>query len=453
MATIIPWRAWRYDFERVADPALVLAPPYDVISEPEREQFVARHPHSIVRLTLGVDPLDTPPCRSRYELAAADLRQWRREGVLVREEQPVFYLYEQQYQPPSPLTESEPPRLSQLALIGLVKLEEYEKRVILPHEGTLAAPKTDRRRLMEATRCTFSQVMGLYSDPELTLESLGNHIRATPPLMAMTDAQGVQHRLWTVNDTAAQEKLAAMLADRPIVIADGHHRYDTALRYRDDQRATHGADGPWEYVSMALYNVDAGGLTILPSHRLLRELPLEAEARLWRDVMEIFDTERVPIDSSSDEARARGIHGLLQRMAQAEPNQHTFALYAGGNYALLLHLRDWDRALAHGVDSLPPATRELDVALLHKLLIEGVMGLSGDLAATGANVGFSRDGHDAANRVARGEAAMVLYVNTTRVSQVMSVALAGERMPQKGTYFYPKALAGLALHDLRPEAG
>lgn len=453
MATVIPWRAWRYDFARVDDPALVLAPPYDVISEPERERFIARHPYSVVRLTLGVDPLDRPPSRSRYELAAADLREWRREGVLIQENRPVFYLYELEYRPPSPLAQLENQTRRQRALIGLVKLEEYDQRVVLPHEGTLAAPKADRRRLMEATRCTFSQVMGLYSDPDLILERLADEVCTTPPLMAMTDAQGVGHRLWTMADSGTQEQLVAMLADRPIVIADGHHRYDTALRYRDDQRAAHGTNGPWEYVSMALSNVDAGGLTILPSHRLLRELPLEAEARLWRDVMEIFDTERVPIDSSSDEARAGGIHGLLERMAQSEPDQHTFALYAGGNYALLLHLRDWDRALAHGVDSLPPATRELDVALLHKLLIEGVMGLSGDLAATGANVGFSRDGHDAANRVARGEAAMVLYVNTTRVSQVMSVALAGERMPQKGTYFYPKALAGLALHDLRPEAG
>ncbi|MEI6503609.1 MAG: DUF1015 family protein [Armatimonadota bacterium] len=249
---------------------------------------------------------------------------------------------------------------------------------------------------------------------------------------------------------AATASLTAMFADRPIVIADGHHRYETALALRAKLREQYGEDGPWEYTSMVLCNVDAGGLTILPSHRLIKELPLEAESQLWRNVMEVFDTDRLAIDSSSDEARAAGIHALLQQMAQASPEEHTFALYAGGNYALLLHLRDMDRALAHGVEALAPSLRELDVALLHKLLIEGIMGLTGDMAATGVNVLFSRDGHDAANRVARGEAAMVLYVNTTRVQQVMSVAVSGHVMPQKGTYFYPKPLAGLALHDLRP---
>jgi uncharacterized protein (DUF1015 family) len=244
-----------------------------------------------------------------------------------------------------------------------------------------------------------------------------------------------------------------MFATRPVVIADGHHRYETALAYREEQRARHGiiADAPWEYVSMYLCNVDAGQLTILPCHRLLKELPLEAEAQLWRNVMDVFDTERVIFDSSSEQARVDGIHALLARMNEAPAGEHMFALYSGGNYALLLHLRDMERAVSHGADALPPAIRELDVALLHKLVIEGVMGLTGEMAATGANVLFSRDGHDAANRVARGEAAMVLYVNTTRVEQVLSVALAGEHMPQKGTYFYPKALSGLVFHDLRLE--
>jgi uncharacterized protein (DUF1015 family) len=168
--------------------------------------------------------------------------------------------------------------------------------------------------------------------------------------------------------------------------------------------------------------------------------------------MDVFETERLQIDSSSDETRADGIHDLLCRMAESAETEHTFGLYAGGNYALLLHLRDMEHAMAHGVAELPEVVRDLDVALLHKLLIEGLMGLTGEMAATGVNVLFSRDGHDAANRVARGEAALVLYVNTTRVEQVMKIAIAGQRMPQKGTYFYPKVLAGIVLHDLRPSA-
>lgn len=451
MATVLPWRAWRYDLARVGEASLVLAPPYDVISESERQAFIDRDPHNIVRLILGVDPLDAPPSRSRYELAAADLREWRREGVLIQEPRPVFYVYEQEYLPPLVGRDQADTTIRRRSLIGLVKLAEYDQREILPHEGTLGAPKADRLRLTQATECSFSQVFGIYSDPDRTMEQATDALCAQPPLFEIRDKDGVTHRMWVLDDEALMGQVSGMFAERPIVIADGHHRYETALAMRAHMRERFGDQGPWEYTSMVLCNVEAGGLTILPSHRLVKELPLPAEAQLWRNVMEVFDTERLAIDSSSDEARARGIHSLLQQMADTPPEEHTFALYAGGNYALLLHLRDMNRALAHGVDELPESVRELDVALLHKLLIEGIMGLSGDMAATGVNVLFSRDGHDAANRVARGEAAMVLYVNTTRVQQVMSVALSGQRMPQKGTYFYPKPLAGLALHDLRPD--
>ena len=454
MADVLPFRGWRYDPEQVGDMANIVAPPYDVISEPERQAFLAKHPCNVVRLDLGVDPLGPPPVQSRYELAAADLREWRREGIVVQEQRPAFYVYEQVYFPPSPIRRDDAEPIRRRGFVGLVKLEDYEDRIVLPHEGTLRAPKEDRLRLMQASEFSLSQIFSIYSDPEMTLERASEELCAGPPLWEVTDAEGVIHRMWVMDDAEACAQITAMFEERPLVIADGHHRYETALAYRNQQREKQDdiPHAPWEYVSMFMCNMDAGSLTILPCHRLLKELPLEAEATLWRNVMDIFDTERVVFDSSSDESRVAGIHGLLGRLAEAGPDEHIFALYSGGNYALLLHLRDMDRAIAHGVDQLNPATRELDVALLHKLVIEGVMGLTGDLAATGVNVAYSRDGHDAANRVARGEAAMVLYINTTRVEQVMQVALAGEHMPQKGTYFYPKVLSGLVFHDLRLDA-
>ncbi len=453
MADVRPFRGWRYDLEKMGAASLVLAPPYDVISESEREAFIEKHPRNIVRLSLGVDPLGTPATRSRYELASADLREWRRDGTLVQDEEPLLYLYEQEYLAPRLLPQDAPAPIKRRGIIGAVKLEEYENRVVLPHEGTLRVPKEDRRKLMDATQCAFSQVFGIYTDPDMVFEQVAGKVCADPPAFEVTDRDGVIHRMWLVRSPERLQAISAMLADKPIVIADGHHRYETALAFRNDQRAIQGIseDAPWEFVSMFLCNTEADQLTIMPSHRLIKELPLDAEARLWRTAMEVFEAERVPIDSSSDDTRARAIHSLLSVMSDNEPGEHTFALYAGGNYALLLRLRDMDTAMAHGVDALPDVVRDLDVALLHKLLIEGIMGLEGDLAATGANILFSRDGHQAANRVARGEAAMVLFVNTTRVAQVMAVALAGEQMPQKGTYFYPKTLAGMVFHDLRAQ--
>ncbi len=451
MAEVIPFRGWRYNPDKVGDISRVLAPPYDVISESARKAYIQGHPNNIVRISLGVDPIGSPPTHSRYELAAADLRQWRREGVLRQDEQPVFYLYEQEYYPPVADVQVRSKLHRRRGIIGLVKLEEYQKRVILPHERTLSEPKRDRRNLLEATQCAVSQIFGIYSDPQMILESIAEKVRQGAPVLEVQDAEGVTHRMWLVDDPDDCATLTGMLTDKPIVIADGHHRYETALAYRDAQRAKYGVlpGVPWEYVSMYLCNTEVDQLTILPSHRLIKELPLEAEAQLWRSVMEVFETERVAIDTSSDSTRADGIHSLLARISTSAPGDHIFALYAGGNYALLLRLRDSSMAMAHGLDRLPEVLRELDVAILHKLLIEGIMGLDGDLAATGSNILFSRDGHRAANRVARGEAAMVLFVNTTRVEQVMAVAMAGEHMPQKGTYFYPKTLAGLVLHDLR----
>lgn len=220
MAQVVPFLGWRYDFDKVAA-CDVLAPPYDVINEPERKGFVERHPNNIVRLDLGVDPLGTAPTLSRYELAAADLAAWRNEGVLVEESSPAFYVYEQEFIPPVPRCSNlQPATEKRLGFVGLVRIADYEERIVLPHEGTLSAPKVDRRMLMETTECGISQVFGLYDDPEMVLEKLAETLRSTPPLFDITDEDGVIHRMWVVKDEAACTALSASLTDKSIVIAD-----------------------------------------------------------------------------------------------------------------------------------------------------------------------------------------------------------------------------------------
>ncbi len=266
MAEVIPFRGWRYNPDKVGDISRVLAPPYDVISESARKAYIQGHPNNIVRISLGVDPIGSPPTHSRYELAAADLRQWRREGVLRQDEQPVFYLYEQEYYPPVADVQVRSKLHRRRGIIGLVKLEEYQKRVILPHERTLSEPKRDRRNLLEATQCAVSQIFGIYSDPQMILESIAEKVRQGAPVLEVQDAEGVTHRMWLVDDPDDCATLTGMLTDKPIVIADGHHRYETALAYRDAQRAKYGVlpGAPWEYVSMYLCNTEVDQLTILP---------------------------------------------------------------------------------------------------------------------------------------------------------------------------------------------
>ena len=444
MPVVRAFRGLRYNLDRV-DIARVVAPPYDVIPEPRRAALCAGDPHNVAHLTLGREPLTDAPPPTRYEQAARDLAQWRVEQVLVRDPRPALYVYEQEYR-----LANDPALTRRRGVIALVKLHRYEERVILPHEGTLPRPKADRLKLMEATQCSFSPVFAIYSDPSDPGRGALDRLARGEPEFEVTDGEGVAHRLWAATDLRAVRAFEEAMADQTIVIADGHHRYETALAYRDAMRSRHGEhpDAPWQYALMFLCNVDAADVTIFPCHRLIRKTEPEVLASLEHRAAEAFDVERIPLPGRGPE-RVAALEDRLQQMAARGGREHVFAAYWGADYAVTLAIRDYRKALGLCGESDGGVLWELDVALLHCALIEGLLGLRGARAASGENVFFTREPREAIASVDAGESAIALFVNATRVDQVIRLAATGRQMPQKGTYFWPKLLTGTVMHDLR----
>ncbi|MGD9519929.1 MAG: DUF1015 domain-containing protein [Armatimonadota bacterium] len=449
MAEIRPFRGLRYQKSSVADMSAVLAPPYDVISEAQRQELLARSEHNIVRLDLGDQPVDTPADRRSYVSSAVLLEQWRSTGVLDYDRRSTLYVYEQVYQAPPPHNDV----LRRRGIIAAVKLEPLGQGSVLPHEGTLAEPKTDRLKLFSQVQCAFSQIFAIYEDPDRTIEEAARP-RLGSPEWGFTDEFGITHRFWVLDDPDVLAVAQRTLAERPIIIADGHHRYETHLAYRDLMRQQHPdvSPAPWDYITMFLCNTAHRSLTILPAHRMIRRLPAELLESFERDAAELFDLHCVAV-RRGPQGRERAVDQLLEQMAR-KSNETVFGAYWGRSYAVALRLRDKKRALGLYCPELPPAKRNLGVALLHSIVIQGLLRETEDLARTSGrgNIYFERDPYQCFADVDEGRAALALLCNPTRVEDVVRVAMAGERMPQKGTYFWPKPLSGLVLYDLRPDA-
>jgi uncharacterized protein (DUF1015 family) len=442
LSTLVkPFRGWRYNPERVGDLAQVLAPPYDVISLGQQAELCLRSPYNIVHLDLGEPAGPGIGDPRRYTRAAEVLRQWQAEGALVRDAAPAFYLYEEQYTDPLGGARA------QRGIIGAVELHPYEDRVILPHEGTLKGPKRDRLALMEACEAAFSQIFALYSDPDLTVEKITDAVAQETPYFDVNDGTGVRHRMWVIDDPARAAAISAALQERQIVIADGHHRYETALAYREEYRAAHGADAeaPAERVTMFLANTQASELTIVAAHRMLEKLPRGTWDRLATCPVRPFSVATVVLSAGSDAEVARTMVEMLDRW---KDRAIAFLAYGRERSAYLL-LMEKDTPLPSGYGEGHSETwKRLGVAVLHNLLMPEVLGLTGSYAESGENVTFTRYAEEAVALVEAGKQEMALLLNPTGVDEVMAIAQAGDRMPQKGTYFYPKLLAGIVLYDL-----
>jgi uncharacterized protein (DUF1015 family) len=429
VARITAFRGVRYTEPDGADLSRLTAPPYDVISPAQRESLLARDPHNVVALELPEGPLDPAAAGNRYETGARRWRDWLDSGVLAFDEHPRIYVLAQRYQH----GECEIVRRGFIAAIGL---EPFSAGVVLPHERTLPKALGDRFNLTRATQANLSQVFGMYSDPERATDALIDKAMSSSPIATATDDEGVVSSLYALDDPADHEALAALLADQRVFIADGHHRYTTALAYRDERRAAAGDaasdDAAYESVMMALVNMDDPGLIVYPTHRLAdAPSPLEP-ADLWMALAEHFDvTELGPGHAAAalDEAQVpsfivRSRDGATRLVALRQDVDHTSAFPSGTSDA-------W---------------RSLDVAVLQELILSPILDIHPDLPETLERLSFSKDAHAALKSAREHDAVFIL--RPTRMEQVAAVALAGETMPQKSTYFYPKLLSGLVFKSL-----
>jgi uncharacterized protein (DUF1015 family) len=442
MAHIEPFRAFRYDSTRVSIPQVVTQP-YDKITPEMQDAYYAASPHNLVRVILGKEHATDHTGENRYSRAAQSFRDWRQQGIFLQDAQPSLYLYVQRFTVPGGTAEME-----RRGIIALGRIEDYSAAVVFRHEQTLAKPKADRLELLRATRAHFGQLFMLYSDPAGEIDSLlapsGDAALETPDLETK-DEYGVSHKVWKISDPALVKLVQSKMRDKKLVIADGHHRYETALNYRNERRAAGGTQSPspdavpapHELVMMTLVNMDSPGMVILPTHRVVHGLPSFSAAAFREGASPYFSVDEV--DASVDAARAKVILREAGRMGTA-------LLAVTADRVFLL-----DRQKL-----APPETfagwslrqQALDVVQLHKCVLERVLGISEEAVREQKNVRYIRDIGEAMVLVRSGAANVAFLMNPARMSQVRDIAFAGEVLPQKSTDFYPKLLTGLTIYAL-----
>jgi uncharacterized protein (DUF1015 family) len=422
MANVYPFRALRYSPEK-APLQQVVTQPYDKISREMQDRYYGLHPQNIVRLVLGKSNAEDAAPDNVYTRAAGFIQEWRRSGVIVQLDKPAFFVYFQRFTIPG----SQDERVRK-GFIGLGGLEDYRDKVVFPHERTLTGPKQDRLELLRHTRTQFEQIFMLYEDPARRIDSALDGAAQGPPDMHVRDEYGVDHSLWIVNREPLSEFIRNEMLGKKLIIADGHHRYETALAYRDEMRAkataVH-ADAAYERMPMAFFNMHSPGLTILPTHRVLSGLKFD-ESRFWKRAAEDFDVTDAPTDPAAfrDALTQSGQHGI------------TIGVCINGEQPnALLKLKASMEA-------------ELDVIVLHKHLIENCLGITEEAVKKESYISYMRDFGAAINAVQKGEAQIAFLLNPTRLEQMRDIAYAGEVMPQKSTDFYPKILSGLIMYSL-----
>jgi uncharacterized protein (DUF1015 family) len=440
MAHIYPFRAWRYNPASVRLDEVVTQP-YDKISPAMQQAYYQRSPYNLVRIILGLPELfDAERNESVYSRAARDFRAWREQGIFIQEKSACVFAYSQRFQVPGTSEVKE-----RRGFIALGKLHEYGDQVVFRHEQTLSKPKSDRLNLLKATRAHFGQIFMLYSDPAASVEQI-LFDGAGPADGEVRDEYDVLHRVWRVNDPAVIRLLVTTMADKKLIIADGHHRYETALGYAKEHAhaATAKAESnvgqlphpayPEAAVMMTFVNMDLDGLEILPTHRVVHSLSGFDAAAFAKAAGEFFCVEALP------ESDAGGYIETLKKQAGT-----AFVAVTGAGAFLL---KSKAEAVAGALQHLPERQRQLDLSHLHTIVLERLLGLNPEKIREQTNVRYLRDAGEAVEQVRRGEADIAFLTNPVTMEQLKEVAFAGEVMPQKSTDFYPKLLSGLAIYAL-----
>ena len=426
MAEIKPFRGMRYNTFLAGKIGELCCPPYDVISEEERLGYIAQNEYNVIRLELPKDGEDV------YKTAGEVLDMWRNTGVLVHETKPAVYIYEEEFNAYNK-------RSSVKGIIVRVKVEEFSKGVILPHEFTLSKAKADRFNLMKATNCNFSQIYALYMDEEHTTLKTIDSLSEREPDQKFTDNDHVTHKLWIITDEKVIEKLVGDFADRKLYIADGHHRYETALNYRNycRENGISKEGDPQDYQMMYLVDMQHPGLVVFPTHRMVRDLESFDKDEVLKGCEEYFDIKKFTSVGNINSELAK----------QYKQGKKAFGFYCGKGEWYLLVLKDIE-VMAKVLPDLSEASQQLDVSVLHSLILEKTMGIDKENMANQINLTYTKFFEEAIMKVDKGEFQCSFILNPTRVTEIRDVAAAGEKMPQKSTYFYPKMITGMVMNDL-----
>jgi uncharacterized protein (DUF1015 family) len=438
MANLIPFRGVLYNPRIVKDIAQVVAPPYDVIDSTGQAALHARHPNNVIRLELGLDQPNDTATHNRYSRAAEQLQAWLTSGALQRDPNPSIYPYSIEYR--SPMAEPNAPAKTLRGFLSTIGLEEFGSGHIYPHENTRAAAKADRFELLQACAANFSPIFSLFSDPgDSVMQLIQKSVNQEHPRFDFQDDEGFRQRLWSLDDRRVLDQLREVMATKPLFIADGHHRYETALNYRRLRREQTGKSAaaglqPYDSVLMLCSSLEDPGLTVLPTHRVLTaSIPAMSEIRkLLKDVCDFQD---FPFTSAAEgEMRSR----FLRTLRSQGGTGHAFGLVIRGEDAYTVVTLRSGQTGTFGRS----AREQLDVSLLHNEILSRLH----INTSTEGSIVYTKDDHEAIDLVRRGTHPAAWLLNPTKVSEVRAVAAAGDRMPHKSTYFFPKQLTGLVMN-------
>ena len=444
MAIILPFKGFRYNPEKINDISKVITPPYDIISEEERDGYYQLDPNNIIRLILGKDFPGDDQSNNKYTRSAEFFDTWRKEEILIQEAEPAIYVYAQEFTLSGK-------KYVRRGFISLVKLEDFQTGQIYPHEHTLAKPKEDRMNLMKACNANFSQVFTFFEDEYSKISNLlykvhegatGTGLR---PDVDFTDTFGVKNLLWVINDSTIIKEISSQMKNRALFIADGHHRYETALFYRDlirDKEGTSKSNGniPSDYVMMMCVSMEDSGLQILPTHRLVRNIKDFNPEKIRKSLNEIFEISDMGDDCSTEI--------LMQKLGE-DAHKHKLAMYMGENEKkfYILTLRD-ERLLDQILTGEYTEWRSIDTGILHGVIFDRILGIQAKNISKSESVKYVQGVEDSVASVNEGKYQIAFFLNPTKIGQIRDIAVKRHKMPPKATYFYPKLMTGMVIRHI-----
>ncbi len=429
MVDVNAFRGILYNPEKVPDLKRVVTPPYDVITPEAQEIYYHRHDHNVIRLDLGKEFPDDSPNNNRYTRAAGFFKDWRKNRILIQDDRPSLYRYEITYSLPHQ-GQAFPKTLR--GFFSIVKLEHFSSGKILPHENTFPKVKEDRLQLLRACRANFSPIFGLYMDAENRVQGLLEQGSSgiTPRIDVVNEDQ-THHRIWSVDDSDLIHKIQKQLSSEILLIADGHHRYETALVFRQEYPQA-------DHMLMLLVNMKDEGMSLLPIHRVLHGLSADRAERLLKDLSQYFEME----------SAIPNLAGLQQHMEKTGKQQTAMGLYSRTGQYQFLRLKPEGLRKTKALLNTPSTSTPLDVDIFDQVVLEDLLGLKGGASDRGNHILYIKDPEEGVDKVKRGTAQMAFFLNPVNVQVVQDLARKGIKMPHKSTYFYPKPLSGLVINPL-----
>ncbi|MFA5809150.1 MAG: DUF1015 domain-containing protein [Thermoleophilia bacterium] len=435
---VLAFRGLRYNPDLVSDLSRVVAPPYDIISPARQHYYHEKHPLNAIRLDFGLSLPGDDEKNNRYTRASAQLKEWLRAEILVPEPKPSIYCLREEYNSENGATAIRD------GFIAMVRLTDFSEGRVLPHEETALGPKEDRLKLMESTEANLSPIFCIYSDPGGIISETLKPAYETSPDVQLIDDADTRHSLWIVSNDDACAGISRALAERTLYVADGHHRYETALAYRDARRAKDGPgpDQPYDYMMIYLSSMEEAGRSIFPIHRFVSGLTWETMERLSSSLQEYFEIKEVPGKGTDRQQK------MISMMNEQPADRNSFGIYlpAPDSYQILTALKPRPVISAEKT-ARSAAYRSLDVAVLDRVILDDVLGVSPEGSNADAKVRFVERTDKALEETSRPGFQVAFFVNPTSMEEIRAVSEAGEKMPQKSTYFYPKPLTGMVFRS------